>query len=103
MWFINVTFNQELISYWGKKYFFIVGVSNEGEECYEKCRNNQGPCEWCGSKGVCCTQKIGWNDTSKGCDGEIGGTTVHECVEKPGISCTPNLETIIDVMNTMFY
>ena len=61
-------------------------IKNFGKECWGNCGSEQGPCEWCGAKGYCCTLKIGWNDTSKGCDGTFGGVRRHECVLKPGKS-----------------
>ena len=60
-------------------------LSNAGDECYSTCNNTQGLCSWCGSEGMCCTQKVDWNDTGNGCDGNFGGQTRHECVLKPGI------------------
>ena len=67
------------------EYLFLV-LSNEGEECYEKCGHKQGECSWCGSKGMCCSQNDNWNDTSYECDGTFGGMTRHECVLKPGVA-----------------
>ena len=56
---------------------------NDGKDCWANCGNQQGPCNWCGSKGVCC--RVDWSDTSNGCDGTIGGNNIHECVLKPGL------------------
>ena len=58
-------------------------IENEGMDCWSGCNNKQGPCEWCGSMGFCCTKKNSWNDTSNGCDGTFGGASRHECVLKP--------------------
>ena len=54
------------------------------------CNGNQGSCSYCGTKGLCCTHKSGWTDTSNGCDGSFGGTTTHLCsVRKTeGMICT---------------
>ena len=52
---------------------------NIGRECLTPCNGNQGSCSYCGSKGMCCTHKSGWTDTSNGCDGSFGGTTTHLC------------------------
>ena len=57
---------------------------NTGLDCWGHCSEQQGPCSWCGSEGMCCTKKPGWTDTSNGCDGTFGGETEHECVLKPG-------------------
>ena len=58
-------------------------IRNTGKSCWGHCNKKQGACSWCGSEGMCCTQKPGWNDISKGCDGTFGGLTMHECVRKP--------------------
>ena len=58
-------------------------LKNAGLDCWNHCSDQQGPCSWCGSKGVCCTQKSDWSDTSNGCDGTFGGLTHHECILKP--------------------
>lgn len=67
-------------------------IENEGKGCWDDCNAVQGPCEWCGKLGMCCTMKPGWTDTSNGCDGTFGGATSHECALKP----TPgNIFTLI--------
>ena len=48
-------------------------------DCWYHCNSQQGPCSYCGSKGMCCTRKPGYTDTTNGCDGTIGGLTRHEC------------------------
>ena len=58
-------------------------LKNSGEDCWYKCNNKQGSCLWCGTGGMCCTQKANWNDTSNGCDGTLGGQEKHECILKP--------------------
>ena len=60
------------------------GLGNIGKDCWENCNRQQGPCDWCGSMGFCCTKKNGWTDTSNGCDGSFGGEKGHECALKPG-------------------
>ncbi len=44
-------------------------LAREGEDCWIDCGQKQGPCEWCGSAGMCCQQGVLGN----GCDGSIGG------------------------------
>ena len=60
------------------------GLENKGKDCWKNCNRQQGPCDWCGSMGFCCTKKNGWTDTSNGCDGSFGGETRHECALNPG-------------------
>ena len=55
-------------------------INNIEKDCWAPCGNKQGSCSWCGSKGLCCTQRPGWTDRSNGCDGTIGGITRHECL-----------------------
>jgi len=57
-------------------------LENTGKDCWRNCNRQQGPCDWCGSKGFCCTKKDNWTDTSFGCDGSFGGETRHECALK---------------------
>jgi len=60
-------------------------LDNLGKDCWKKCDQRQGHCNWCGSEGFCCTSKNGWTDFSNGCDGTFGGSTRHECsAHKPG-------------------
>ena len=47
-------------------------ILNKGLDCYRHCQD-QGPCEWCGKKGMCCTRYAGWKDIRNGCDGTFGG------------------------------
>ena len=61
---------------------------NTGKDCWSYCNGQQGPCSWCGSEGMCCTQKSGY-PASNGCDGSFGGQTMHECALKPGKICLP--------------
>ena len=47
------------------------------------CRFKQGPCKWCGKRGMCCSEKgkFRWRGFEKkciyenGCDGTFGGKT----------------------------
>ena len=57
----------------------VPALRNEGLYCWHHCNRQQGPCSWCSTKGMCCTRKPGWTDTSNGCDGTFGGQTKHEC------------------------
>ena len=59
----------------------LSGVEHEGEDCWGGCHAIQGPCNWCGT-GVCC--RLGWEDTSNGCDGSIGVEGMgHVCNSQP--------------------
>jgi hypothetical protein len=58
-------------------------VRNAGADCYGACGATQGPCEFCGS-GSCC--RLGWADTSGGCDGTLG-------VQHRGHVCGPTHDT----------
>ena len=57
-------------------------LEHENEDCWSPCNEKQGPCSWCGSKGMCCTMRSGWKQ-SNGCDGTFGGSTPHVCALKP--------------------
>ena len=57
----------------------LADAENTGKDCWYECGEKQGPCEWCGSMNLCCTQKVDWTDYSNGCDGTIGGRTTHQC------------------------
>lgn len=50
-----------------------------GDDCWGSCGQQQGPCpQFCGSSGMCC--RLGFSDTSNGCDGAIGTHTGgHRC------------------------
>ena len=54
-------------------------LKNEGKNCWPHCCKKDGPCQWCGSEGMCC--KIGVN--KNGCNGIIGGEREHRCALKP--------------------
>ncbi len=45
------------------------GLAHQGEDCWIDCGQKEGPCEWCGSAGMCCQQGV----LRDGCDGSIGG------------------------------
>ena len=60
-------------------------LENSGKNCWVKCENKQGKCDWCGKGGFCCRK--GFHDTSHGCDGSFGGDSEHECVLKPRQYC----------------
>lgn len=62
-----------------------VGLANTGVDCWGRCGSKQGPCDWCGKNGMCCTRRAGWTDTSNGCDGTFGGLKTHECID-PNLS-----------------
>jgi len=64
-------------------------LKNAGRNCWNPCHGRQGPCAWCGT-GLCCRKR--WHDTSKGCNGAIGGSNFHACVSAvkllyPGDNC----------------
>ena len=63
--------------------FHLQVLQNEGRECYKACDMKQGPCKWCGSGGMCCSQNQERNDTSVGCDGRFVGQTRPKCVLDP--------------------
>ena len=68
-----------------------VQLENSGKNCWVKCNNKQGKCDWCGKGGYCC--KKGWhesNPTSHGCDGSFGGVSFHACVLKPKCDLDPS-------------
>ena len=59
----------------------FTGLLNTGKDCWSRCGSHQGDCEWCGAVGLCCRK--GWTP-GNGCDGLIGGHTMHQCVAKTG-------------------
>ena len=61
----------------------LAELKNKGMDWWNKCNKRQGRCDWCGSKGFCCTRRMYWSDTSNGCDGTFGGATRHECTLDP--------------------
>ena len=65
---------------------FSAQAQDTGVDCYSKCGYQQGPCKYCWEsslKPLCCTKRKDFEDTSCGCDGNIGGLHVHECVAAP--------------------
>ena len=58
----------------------LVLSKHVGEECYSKCNENQGKCDWCG-EGLCCRKGF----QGGGCDGSFGGPSNHQCVTKPPV------------------
>merc|ERR1711865_364019 len=66
------------------------GLKRVGEDCWDGCNNQQGPCDWCGT-GYCC--RLGWSDHSNGCDGSIGMVVTdrseprHVCSKAPNGAC----------------
>ena len=85
--------------------YILDELENEGKDCWRNCNAKQGPCEWCGTHGMCCTMKPGWTDTSNGCDGTFGGATSHECAlkPKPGNIFTLIVAHINSDINIMIY
>jgi len=57
-------------------------VENYAVPCYSACGSQQGPCSFCGA-GYCC--RLGFADTSNGCDGSVGiqGIEGHACSLPP--------------------
>merc|ERR1712228_281993 len=75
-------------------------LENTDKDCWKHCKKTQGPCSWCGTKGMCCTTKSGWTDTSNGCDGTFGGSKFHTCALKPDNSTTTTTTTSTDTTST---
>merc|ERR1711997_605522 len=67
---------------------------------WKHCKKTQGPCSWCGTKGMCCTTWAGWTDTSNGCDGTFGGSKFHTCALKTDNSTTTTTTTSTDTTST---
>ena len=62
-------------------------IMNEGQNCYQVCSKQKGPCGWCGTQGLCCKK----GHPKHGCDGNMGGTDDSKCVRR--ISYTSSLST----------
>ena len=77
--------------------FIFEDVRNAGKECFQKCKMQNGPCDWCGPDGWCCRL----NRVRNGCDGTFGGANQHQCVLNPGIYGI--LNTCFLVNNTKFW
>ena len=55
-------------------------MRNRGADCWYECGEKDGACpDFCGADGLCCHK--GW--PYNGCDGTLGGESLHICVEKP--------------------
>ena len=84
------------------------GLAHEGEDCWVDCGQKGGPCEWCGSAGMCCKQGV----LGDGCDGSIGGPNLdfkHVCdahgtteLMLPPIKLVLSARTLIRVVTTAF-
>ena len=59
--------------------YLIDPLEHSGENCWNKCNQQEGSCKWCVADGMCCRK--GW--IGNGCDGRIGGAG-HQCVLNPG-------------------
>jgi len=60
-------------------YFRKAVLENNNRGCWTECNGKQGPCLFCGAKGMCCTRKAGWTDFSNGCENTFGGKYNHAC------------------------
>ena len=84
------------------------GVKNEGQDCartfHTDCNNwfgdgnPNGPCDWCGPSGSCCRK----NSKKNGCDGKIGGSGHHACIENPVIQKFPNCHSSLECESDSF-
>ena len=52
-------------------------LENTEKMCWKDCNEKNGPCKWCGEIGMCCKRGLKKN----GCDGNIGGHTLHVCAD----------------------
>ena len=50
-----------------------------GQYCWIECNWLLGPCNWCGTEGMCCKVGIEGN----GCDGTMGGNGQYYCTDDP--------------------
>ena len=60
-------------------------MNNPGEDCWGRCHEKEGKCEWCGPDGYCCKKghDATPNEPDVDCDdGAFGGIKRHECVPK---------------------
>ena len=71
----------------------LIDLLNRGKDCWSHCSYTQGPCLWCGLKGMCCTTNQEWTNASDGCYGTFEGSTDHACVLKPGKIFYPLIES----------
>eukprot|EP00931_Biecheleriopsis_adriatica_P092967 TRINITY_DN6671_c0_g2_i8.p1 TRINITY_DN6671_c0_g2~~TRINITY_DN6671_c0_g2_i8.p1 ORF type:complete len:871 (-),score=95.55 TRINITY_DN6671_c0_g2_i8:91-2703(-) len=74
-------------------------VENYGKDCWGGCGHKQGPCQWCGSEGMCC--RFGWD--GNGCDGlGIQGQNRHVCVGRAaGQSPTTTTTTVATTITAL--
>ena len=70
------TFNPLFFS---PKLRYLVKLEHSGEDCWSKCKGQEGKCDWCGTEGWCCKK----SSIGNGCDGSFGGESGHRCVLKP--------------------
>jgi len=60
----------------------VSDLQNPGDDCWDGCNHQQGPCSWCGT-GMCCRHN--WHNTSNGCSGALGiPGRGHVCVNADG-------------------
>ena len=56
-----------------------VSTCHLGKECWTKCGEKDGYCDWCDGDGLCCREgRVG-----NGCDGEMGEKYRHTCMGDP--------------------
>ena len=56
-----------------------VSACHLGKECWTKCGEKDGYCDWCDGDGLCCREgRVG-----NGCDGEMGEPYRHTCMGDP--------------------
>ena len=54
-----------------------------GKDCWTRCNETQGQCDWCGDQvGYCC--KKSEKSADGGCDGTFGGNNYYACALHPG-------------------
>ena len=59
-------------------------LENDNKACWSECNQQEGRCNWCGTRGWCC--KL--SSIGSGCNGLFGGENNHQCKLKPGtLSC----------------
>ena len=63
--------------------YIIPGVEHSGEDCWSRCNQQPGKCDWCGTNGWCCRKGEDW--IGNGCDGTFGGQSQHLCVLDPSL------------------
>ena len=74
------------------KSYILTGIlENDGKDCWSECNQQDGRCNWCGTRGWCC--KL--NSIGNGCNGLFGGENNHQCKSKPGIGGLHLVDLII--------